>query len=101
MLDFSLDFLIIGAQRSGTTSLYNYLIKHPKILSATKKEIHFFDRYFKKGFNWYESHFLPKKKGYLRGEATPYYLYHPLSSERIFKVFPDVKLIIILRKIFF
>lgn len=50
-------FLIIGAQKSGTTSLYNYLIEHPLIIPALNKEIHFFDIYFEKGLNWYLSHF--------------------------------------------
>ncbi|MFO7956699.1 MAG: hypothetical protein R6X33_06325, partial [Candidatus Brocadiia bacterium] len=47
----------IGAQKSGTTSLYNYLIQHPYILPAFKKEIHFFDDHFKKGDKWYRSFF--------------------------------------------
>ncbi len=40
------DFIIIGAMKSGTTSLYNYLIQHPRIIAAQKKEVHFFDKHF-------------------------------------------------------
>ena len=51
------DFLIIGAKKSGTTSLYRYLSNHPLILPASTKEIGFFDRYFQKGENWYRMNF--------------------------------------------
>ena len=51
------DFLIIGAQKGGTTSLYNYLIEHPNILAARKKEVHFFDQHSQRGVSWYRSHF--------------------------------------------
>ena len=53
------DFLIIGAQKAGTTSLYNYLQAHPCIASAARKEVHFFDRKLNlnKGLTWYRGHF--------------------------------------------
>ncbi|MEH7322822.1 sulfotransferase domain-containing protein, partial [Cytobacillus firmus] len=67
-------FLIIGAQKCGTTSLYNYLIQHPNIISAKHKEIHFFDYNYNKGSNWYINQFplLPSNKDIITGEATPY-----------------------------
>ena len=102
------NFIIIGVQRGGTTSLYKYLTKHPKIIPAIKKEIHFFDNNFHKGISWYQSQFkqnrllmllYKKKKFYdsITGEATPYYIYHPYGVERISKLIPNVKLIILLR----
>lgn len=90
------DFLIIGAHRSGTTSLYNYLTAHSKVLRARSKEIHFFDNYFKKGIKWYFSNF-SKNKGTLTGEATPNYLWHPLVPKRVKTYLPEIKLIVILR----
>lgn len=95
------DFIIIGAQRCGTTSLYNYLIKHPGILPAFRKEIHFFDVNFGKGIGWYRAHFptqaLLETKNAQVGEATPYYLFHPAVPERMFKLIHQAKLIILLR----
>ena len=92
------DFIIIGAQKAGTTALYNYLSSHPEINFPLKKEIHFFDLNFYRGKNWYLAHFPLKfiRKG-LTGEATPYYLFHPYVAERVYKLFPEVKLIIMLR----
>lgn len=101
------DFLIIGAQKCGTTSLYNNLIKHPHVVQALRKEIHFFDINYKKGVTWYQAHFPSSiykiylkqiyRKKIIAGEATPYYIFHPLSPERIFKIVPRVKLIVLLR----
>ena len=54
------DFIIIGAQKGGTTSLYRYLTEHPDVGGATKKEVHYFDRNFDKGLGWYLAHF-PKR----------------------------------------
>jgi len=88
------DFLIIGAQRCGTTSLYEYLNSHPNVIPASQKEIHFFDYNFNKGISWYKSQF---RSGGITGEASPYYIFHPHSSSRIAKFLPKVKLIILLR----
>ena len=100
-------FIIIGAQKGGTTSLYNYLIEHPQIEPAFKKEVHFFDVNFKKSIMWYRSFFpsllyknykkLTSKKEIISGEASPYYIIHPHAPKRIFSVIPKVKLIILLR----
>ncbi len=86
-------FIIIGAQKCGTTSLYNYIIEHPEISGASQKEIHFFDQNYSKGLEWYKSQF----HGKITGEASPYYIFHPLCPKRIHDTIPDVKLIILLR----
>ncbi len=95
------DFIIIGAQKSGTTSLYNYMIQHPSILVASKKEIHYFDIRYQNGDLWYRSHFpfsfVAKKKTSITGEASPYYLFHPHALTRIRQVIPETKIIILLR----
>jgi len=88
------DFIIIGAQRCGTTSIYNYITTHPKIAPASTKELHFFDVNFSKGLDWYKSQFSHDK---VTGEASPYYIFHPHCPKRIFEIIPTVKIIAILR----
>lgn len=90
-------FLIIGAQKGGTTSLYDYLIQHPGIISAFRKEIHFFDKNYDKGMNWYNSFFPILEKEGITGEASPFYLYHKLVPQRIKNDLDEIKLIILLR----
>lgn len=93
-------FLIIGAMKCGTTSLYRYLIQHPNIIPAKKKEIHFFDNQYDKGVSWYRSQFpllLNPKVNFITGEASPYYLFHPHAAKRIYETMPQVKLIALLR----
>lgn len=94
------DFLIIGAQRAGTTSLYSYLTEHPRIASAKKKEVHFFDRRYTHGPRWYRRQFpwwLRLRPEVVTGEASPYYIFHPAVPQRVHDVCPDVKLIVLLR----
>jgi hypothetical protein len=100
------NFIIIGAMKSGTTSLYNYICDHPCILPAAYDEIGFFDSNFHLGFNWYRSMFprkkqmeeLEKKKGIsITGEDTPFYFWNEEAANRIKKYLPKVKLIVILR----
>ncbi|NEP80265.1 MAG: sulfotransferase domain-containing protein [Okeania sp. SIO3B3] len=99
-------FIIIGAQKSGTTSLYNYMIEHPQILPAAQKELHFFNwrskrgnRETAEGVDWYLSQFptIASGKDLITGEATPDYLLDPYTPQKMFKLLPDVKLIVILR----
>ena len=100
------NFLIIGEAKCGTTSLYDDLVQHPDVISALKKEIHFFDLRYDLGLNWYRAHFpfdwrtQSRSNGSRRvitGEASPYYLYHPHAPGRIKKVLPRVKSIAMLR----
>ncbi len=96
------DFLILGAQKSGTSALDFYLRKHPDIGMAQTKEVHFFDNedFFQKpdvNYSEYHNHFdfTAVKKVY--GEATPIYLYWDPCSKRIWKYNKNIKLIILLR----
>lgn len=101
------DFLIIGSQRCGTTSLYRYLCRHPSILPALRKEVHYFDLNFDQGVEWYRAQFPRLRRAanddrdqspdYVTGEASPYYLYHPQVPERVLDLIPQVKLIVLLR----
>lgn len=100
------DFVIVGAQRCGTTSLYHTLIRHPQIGAATTKEVHFFDNHHDRGSLWYRAHFptmferqRSERAGtrLLAGEASPYYLFHPHAPARLKAAMPNAKLIVILR----
>lgn len=92
-----IDFIGIGAQKSGTSWVYACLYEHPQIC-APIKEIHFFSRErFSEGKEWYESHFKKCSNGKLRGEFSTSYLYSNEAPERIKAQYPDVKLIAILR----
>ncbi|QLE44444.1 sulfotransferase family protein [Nostoc sp. C052] len=92
-------FLIIGMGKAGTSSLYYYLCQHPQFLPATDKELHFFNKNFDLGLDWYLAHFppLPAEGGFLTGEATPWYLGSYEVEKKVFQLFPQIKLIAILR----
>jgi Sulfotransferase domain len=101
------DFLVIGAQKAGTTALYAYLRWHPAVLGPSWKEVSFFDRHYPRGEAWYRGHFpnqlrlrLAKRRAGTSpavGEASPSYLFHPLAPRRALELVPDVRLIAILR----
>ncbi|GIH99091.1 sulfotransferase family protein [Planobispora takensis] len=101
-------FLIVGAQRSGTTSLYRALAQHPLTLKPVlRKGVHYFDMAYHRGISWYRAHFpltasvsrLSRRHGRrpLAFESAPYYLFHPLAAARIAEDLPGVKLIVLVR----
>lgn len=96
------DIIILGAQRAGTTSLFNALKQHPDIQPAIRKEVHYFDLHYRKGQAWYRSWFATpfwqKDPDSIRWmEATPYYLFHPQVPQRMKQTIPDARLIVLLR----
>ena len=96
------DFVIIGAQRSGTGRLYGLLTRHPDVERASVKEVHYFDRpdNFRRGIEWYRRRFPARRRGsqrHITGEATPSYLVDPPVPERIAEAVPEVRLIVLLR----
>ncbi len=102
------EFVIIGPQKCGTTSLYRYLLEHPNFLASKTKEVHYYDRNYYKGFDWYKSNFpssiyrtvykkVFNKKNVITGESTPYYFNCPFVPERMSIDIPYVKVIIMLR----
>lgn len=106
------DFLIIGTKRGGTTSLYKYFLEHPAMLStfprpARVKGTYYFDEEYARGEDWYRSHFplhatrtaAEQIRGHrmVSGEASPYYLYHPLAAGRASTTVPDVRIVALLR----
>lgn len=94
-------FLGIGVQRGGSTWLHTLLASHPDIYMPTiRKEIRFFDRYYGNGLEWYESFFCPPEdanKYKAIGEISPEYYECEDCPERIFKTFPQIKMIMMLR----
>lgn len=93
------DFIIIGVQKGGTTSLFKYLSQHPGVAVPEHKELHYFDVNYLQGIDWYQQ-FFPleaQRHGRLVGEASPYYIFHPLAAKRIQRDLPNVKLIALLR----
>jgi hypothetical protein len=92
-------FVVIGAQKAGTTSLFRYLARHPAVTPPRLKEIHFFDLHWERGLPWYRAHFPLTIRGGppLTGEASPYYLFHPRVPERMARVLPQAKLLVLLR----
>jgi hypothetical protein len=91
------DFLVIGAQKAGTTALYAYLRWHPGIAGPSWKEVSFFDRHWWRGEAWYRGQFPLRAGERLVGEASPSYLFHPLAPERARSLVPGAKLVALLR----
>jgi hypothetical protein len=101
------DFLILGAQKAGTTALYAYLRWHPEITGPSFKEVSFFDRHYARGETWYRAHLPARPRQWIArrrrgrwaavGEASPSYLFHPLAPERVAALLPHAQLIAVLR----
>jgi hypothetical protein len=103
------NFVILGAQKSGTTTLFETLADHPQIIPPFNKEAHYFDNNFDKSLNFgYRFHFplklamrlhgFFKNSSFITGEATPFYLFHPLVPKRMKGVLPNAKFLVILRE---
>src|SRR5204863_4062605 len=96
-------FVVIGAQRCGTTSFFATLSPHPAVGAPFRKEIHFFDRdVYDRGERFYRSFFPSPERmrgrgELLTGEATPDYLFHPLGSRRVAAMLPDARFVVLLR----
>jgi hypothetical protein len=94
-------FIIIGAQKCGTSLLYRLLTEHPNVEPAATKELHFFNNNFSEGLSWYRRYFQQAKcedgRKTVSGEATPAYLRDPRVPERMAKTVPDARLVALLR----
>lgn len=94
-------FLIVGAQKSGTTTLHHHLSAHPELFLPACKEVHFFDDDSR---DWqapdhqaYEAHFSSAEPGRVCGEATPAYMLHRRFLERVHRYNAQMRVIAILR----
>jgi len=101
------DYIVIGGQKCGTTSLHDYIKRHPNIVPPFKKDSSFFDANYFRGFPWYQAHFplqsqmdtlRAKGERFITGEVTTTYMFHPLAAERAAQhLSGNVKFIALLR----
>ncbi|MCZ7535453.1 MAG: sulfotransferase domain-containing protein [Acidimicrobiia bacterium] len=94
------DFIVIGAHKAGTSSLYWYLTRHPQVVRARRKEAQFFGRSHERGERYYRSFFPMRRSlggGRITGEASPGYLSQPKIPARVAGLVPDARLIALLR----
>jgi hypothetical protein len=91
------DFLCLGTQRGGTTTLQRLLEGHPQVYLPACKEVHYFSLQAQQGPAWYADHYRDASLDQLCGDITPYYLFHPEAPRRIRTLLPRVKLIVLLR----
>src|SRR5215471_10030080 len=96
-----LDFIVAGAQKSGTTALHYFLNKHPDICMGDQQEIHFFDndRLFasEPDYAQLHKHYPLLTRSSIAGDCTPSYLYHGPATERIWNYNPKIRFLILLR----
>jgi hypothetical protein len=92
------DFIILGTQRGGTTSLYRCISGHPSMVPARHKELHYFDLNYSKGEAWYRARLPLARPGRVTGEASPYLLFHPLAPGRAAHDLPaSTRFVVLLR----
>jgi Sulfotransferase domain len=101
-------FILVGAQRAGTTSLFRALMSHPLVHSANfHKGVNYFDINYQRDFSWYQGHFptetsLRRRSRGVAGEpitfeASGYYMFHPCTAARMARHLPDVRILAMLR----
>jgi hypothetical protein len=100
------DVIIVGAQRSGTTTLFRILSEHPQVVRPTaSKGTAFFDLHYGLGMRWYRAHFPLEALAWVRRpgrrrltfESCGYYMFHPHAAARIAEQLPDVRIVALLR----
>lgn len=91
------EFLGIGVQKGGTTTLQQLLEQHPAVFLPPRKELHFFTLHYAEGERWYRECFLGSAPQQRCGEITPYYVFHPEAPARIHALLPQARLIVLLR----
>lgn len=97
--------IVVGAQRSGTTTMFRLLEAHPDLLRPTlTKGTGYFDDEFDRSWDWYVGHFPLRRPGDPRSaagrltfECSGYYLFHPLAAGRIAAALPDVRVVVLVR----
>jgi len=101
------DYIVLGGMKCGSTSLHYLLQKHPDVAPSIMKETNYFSSHFSHTLNWYKTNFVSKKtaqkhkertgRNLITGEASPRYIFDPLSPERMSKLYPNAKLMVVLR----
>jgi hypothetical protein len=101
-------FVLAGAQRAGTTSLFRALMSHPLVFSASfHKGVNYFDVHYDRGMDWYQGHFPLRATTSARTrsvtgapvtfDASGYYLFHPLAAGRMAADLPNVRVLVMVR----
>ena len=90
-------FLIVGAARCGTTTLFHLLRQHPQVYVPVRKETQYLTSQYGRGFEWYLSFFRNALKGEQIGECTPYYLSDPRVPARARMISSDLRMIVLVR----
>lgn len=91
------DFLGLGVQKGGTTTLQRLLEQHPSAYLPAAKELHYFSLHFAEGEAWYRAYFAGAAPEQRCGEITPYYVFHPQAPDRVQALLPQSRLIVLLR----
>ena len=101
------DFIILGTQKGGTSSLHSYLTDLPQVIGPAWKELHFFaempnpNKYSALGLGWYRARFPRRSEllaaGAITGEATPRYMVEAVAMTRIARDLPDSRWVVVLR----
>lgn len=93
--------VIVGAQKAGTTQLYAYMVKHPRVMPGAKKEVDYFSKQADRSVEWYRSRFplqrqVARKRAHVL-EASPSYLPTPSALRQMKTVLPDARIVVLLR----
>ena len=91
------DFLGLGTQKGGTTTLHTLLATHPQVFLPACKEVHYFDLHADREPGWYAAHFAAASETQRCGDITPFYLFHPEVPRRIQALLPRARMIVLLR----
>jgi hypothetical protein len=93
------DWLVIGAMKSGTTSVALWLDAHPGGWLVPNKEVNYFDRdsLYDQGPEWYRALFAAAPAGARVGDASPSYLFAPRAAARMAQLLPDARLVVCAR----
>jgi sulfotransferase family protein len=101
------DFLLIGAQRCGTSSLYTYLGRHPRVVPSLRKEVEYLSTRFGEGEEWYRAHFpmrarlaasqMVRRSRIQTFEATPDYMLDPRAPGRAAELLPEARILVLVR----
>ncbi|GAB5563387.1 MAG: hypothetical protein Wins2KO_04500 [Winogradskyella sp.] len=98
-MNTKLNFMCVGVQKAGTSSIHDILSQNPNISLPIYKETHFFceDEKFNKGLDYYFNFFFKKTDSKYKGEIDPEYSYFTGSAEKIYDAFGKIKIVFVLR----
>ena len=91
------DFLGLGTQKGGTSTLHALLKTHPDVFLPSCKEVHYFSLHADQTHHWYAGHYATANRRQRCGDITPYYLFHPEAPQRIRTLLPRVRMVVLLR----